>query len=349
MARTARIVLTLTFITATWRMPFAFAQEPSVLPMPQASAPGMANTAPVAPPPEEGLRPLPLAPLTPGPYFQTDPLLDRPPLPQPGLFADVDVELLDVHIKNRLFGSDQLSGANTVDTVHVPGAPLDWTVSPRFELGYNLPSGFGAFSLVYRFLATNGNTTLAGPDGPETVASRMDLNQGDFDYTSSETSLWPHCDMKWRVGLRLANLYFDSRADEAFAQAAAGTGIFESYTTNHFLGVGPHAGLELARRWEALRLACFTRVDFGTLLGRLHQRFVEQSTSLGSAETLDSGSQAVPIVNIQAGLRWQPLANQDAEWFLGYVYEHWWSVGKLGDSSAEVADQGIVLRLRVGF
>ena len=45
---------------------------------------------------------------------------------------------------------------HTSDVVSVPMAELNWTVSPRFELGYRLPSGFGEVDVAYRFLLAEG-------------------------------------------------------------------------------------------------------------------------------------------------------------------------------------------------
>ena len=74
------------------------------------------------------------------------------------------------------------------------------------------------------------------------------MNVGDVDYASHETSLGPNWLMKWRIGLRLAGLSFDSEAVEPLAAAAAGSGIFLRSIENDYFGVGPHAGLELRRQ-----------------------------------------------------------------------------------------------------
>src|SRR5215831_13737669 len=109
--------------------------------------------------------PAPPQPPLPGPYFEIDPRLDPPQWPQPGWFADADLSAMVPHFKNRLNGMVQFDN-RPPDAVHVPGADLDWAFSPRFEVGYRLASGFGAFGLSYRFLATDGTAIGAGPDGP---------------------------------------------------------------------------------------------------------------------------------------------------------------------------------------
>ena len=244
------------------------------------------------------------------------------------------------------------------DVVSLPSAPLDWTVAPRFEIGRTLPSGFGAVALSYRFLAAEGNGVTAGFDAPAALKSRLDLNIADLDYISREFSLWPNWDMTWRLGGRTAWIYFDSRADEPFAAAAAGSGVFEQRTSDSFVGFGPHAGVELARRMKGSGLSFFAKTDFWIDIGRIRQGFFEVPTTPGpgglplTEETRASSSQAVPVLDLEAGLRWQPPTMPYTEFFLGYQYEYWWNAGRLSktpDSRGELSDQGILLRAEFNF
>ena len=294
--------------------------------------------------------PVPPGPDVQRPYFQEDPLLDPPWLPRPGWFVEAEVDPSTAHVKNHLTNTVQV-GAST-PTVQTAGTPLDWTVSPRFDLGYRLPSGFGEFVFGYRFLATTGTGIGAGPDGPATIKSRLDMQVADLDYASREFSLWPYCDMKWRTGLRLASVFFDSRVDETPGEAAGGSGILESRTSNTYTGVGPHAGVELGHRLGFSGLSLVGGGDAATLLGRIRQGFFEDTTTLGDGQTRVSGSQAVPIVNACLGFEWQPPAWHDAHFFAGYQYEYWWNVGRLSSTSnsrGELSDQGIVLRAEFNF
>jgi hypothetical protein len=294
----------------------------------------------------------------PGPYFERDPLLDPPWLPQPGWFADVEIEIVAPHVKNRLTDLVQI-GTGMPDTVHVPPATLDWTVSPRFEAGYRLPSGFGEFSVAYRFLTSEGTGTIFGPDAPTAVRSRLDINIVDMDYASREFSTlqWPYCAMKWRFGVRWADAFFDARAVQPFAAAATDTGIVESYASNNFWGVGPHTGLELARRWDGSGLALVGRVDGATLLGRIRQNFSQVSTKLGpngqllAGSTRQSVSQDVPMITAFLGLRWQSPRYPSIGISAGYEYEYWWNVGRKSStlSRGELSDQGILLRAEYNY
>jgi len=297
--------------------------------------------------------PGPPPPPLPGPYFEQDPRLDRPEWPQPGWFADLEISPMGPHFKNRLNGTVQIDGG-PVDMVHVAGADMDWTVSPRFEVGYRLPSGFGAIGLSYRFLATDGTSTGLGPDGPAAFKSRLDLHIIDLDYISREFSVWPEADlwkMQWRFGLRWASIYYDANMMEPFDEAAAGSGIFSTRNTNRFVGFGPHFGVELARQLGPPGISVVGRIDGWISLGRIRQGFFEESATLGLGGVNQvSSSQAVPALNLQVGLAYQPPACQNLEFFIGYQYEYWWNVGRLSittDSRGELSDQGVTLR--VGF
>jgi Legionella pneumophila major outer membrane protein precursor len=305
-----------------------------------------------APPPPPG----PPGPPLPGPYFEDDPRLDPPILPLPGWFADVETEIAVAHVKNKLVNTVPVGGA-APNTVALPSAELDWTVAPRFELGYRLPSGFGAFALAYRFLTTEGTQGTVGADGPASLHSRLELNEVDFDYVSREFSLWPLWEMQWRFGGRLTELFFDSRADEPFAEAAAGSGIFESRVANGYVGFGPHWGVQLVRQLDASGFSLVGAVDGACLLGRLRQGFFEASTTPGPTglpllgETRTATSQAVPMLNTQAGIGWKPPAYPQLQFFLGYEYEYWWNVGRdsLTTSRGELSDQGVYLRAQFNF
>jgi hypothetical protein len=323
-----------------------------------------AQTPAAAQPPTPTFAPIAL----PGPYFEPDPLLDRPPLPPPGWFADLDLGVVIPHVKNHLSAPVQLGfvgpvqqaiAAPSPNTVALPSAGLDWTVFPRFEAGYRLPSGFGSVALSYRFLGTEGNSTAAGLDGPAALHSRLDLNEIGLDYTSYETSLWPNWDMKWSLGLRMLWVYFDSRADESAVLAAAGSMVFDQQESNWYAGFGPHTGLELDRQFAGTGLSLVLQGDFSIYLGRQKQRYSAASTAgpngaLLFGETDESQVQAVPTLGTFVGVRWQPPQWQAAEFYLGYQYEHWWSIGKNTQTDSrsvtgELNVQGIFLRAAFNF
>jgi hypothetical protein len=183
------------------------------------------------------------------------------------------------------------------------------------------------------------------------------MNIVDLDYASSEFSLWPHWDMKWRIGLRYVDVYYDTQSEESLGAAAAGTGIFESGAANNFWGIGPHASIELARPmgWEGFGLV--GKVDGATLLGRIHQKFTATSTVIGPDGTLNTGttdeseSQAVPTISAFLGLKCEPPAYPFVHLSAGYFYEYWWNIGRVSSTTSrgELSDQGVLFRAEFTF
>jgi hypothetical protein len=276
----------------------------------------------------------------------------------PGWFTDVELGVIGPHVKNRLVDMVQI-GTRMPDTVHLPGADLDWTVAPRVEVGYRLPSGFGGVAVAYRFFGSEGTSVEAGPDAAETLKSRLSVNIVDLDYTSREYTYFAAWTMRWRFGMRWADIYFNSQADEPFAAAAAGMGVFEFKTSNNFWGVGPHAGVELARRFEPWGLAVVGSIDGATLLGRVRQNFSEVSTTIGpngrlmAGNTRETRSQSVPALNNFIGVGWQPPRYPNTRFLVGYQYEYWWNIGRNSTASSnprgELSDQGILLRAEFNY
>jgi hypothetical protein len=304
------------------------------------------------------------------PYFERDPRLDPAELPHPGWLFDVEVGIMGSSVVEHL-GQTDPPGQITVavpgavhasDVVIVPMAALNWTVSPRFELGYRLPSGFGELDVAYRFLLADGTGSTPGPDATAALTSHLKINQGDLDYGSRETSLGPNWGMKWRIGLRCADVFFDSQADEPLTAAAAGSGIFERSISNNFWGIGPHATLELIRQRNPWGLGWVGRLDTALLFGEVEQRFAELSTSPGpgglplSGETHFVNGQQVPTLSGFLGLDWRPTCRPNLDILLGYTAEYWWNVGRLSDpdfyngqSAGEVGSYGPSLRLEYNY
>src|SRR5262249_17814795 len=154
--------------------------------------------------------------------------------------------------------------------------------------------------------------------------------------------------------------FFDSRSEQPFAQAAAGSGIFEMRETNRFVGVGPHAGLELARYFADTGLSLVFRTDFSSDWARIHEGFFTRATTLRpdgqplAGETHNSYEGNPLILTGQVGMSWQPPAYPAARLFVGYQYEYWWRLAGNGNpgataSRADMWDQGVVLQAALRF
>ncbi|HXG10234.1 MAG TPA: Lpg1974 family pore-forming outer membrane protein, partial [Gemmataceae bacterium] len=269
----------------------------------------------------------------------------------PGWFAAIELDLVKPHIKNRLQATVPLDDLFNV-RLHLPTAELAWTVAPRFEVGYRLPDELGELLVSYRFLVTEGCVRGSSADdlffSRGSLKSRLDLQVIDLDYAHREYALGPSWDMKWKFGVRLANLFFDSRTAVRFTDLEVADDFTAgARTSNYFFGAGPHVGLDLWRRFGGTGLALFGRLEGALVVGRIHQAFEEvfrfDDLALGGATSLDQ-AQAVPVLNVQAGLGWTPAWQPGVRFAAGYQYEHWWYVGHIGDSRAELWDQGVFFR-----
>jgi hypothetical protein len=282
-----------------------------------------------------------------GPLLRGDPLLDQPQSPPPGWFVGLELNAVGPHIKNRL--QAPVTVADTVlNPVHLPTADLDWAGAPRFELGYRLAEGWGEFVASYRFLVSEGTQNLPGfdLDGSDGfLKSRLNLNVLDLDYSSREYSLLPYWDMKWKAGVRLANVFFDSHA----------LGVFlEERTSNNFFGAGPHAGLDLWRSLGTSGLGIFGRIEGASVVGQISQSFeavgFASDGSLVGGATLVHHTQAVPTLNVQAGLGWSRWwAGHWSRYAIGYEFERWWYLGEAASSRGELTTQGIFFRGEFNF
>jgi hypothetical protein len=274
-----------------------------------------------------------------------DPLLERPLYPPTGWFFAVEADIVDPHIKNRLTESVPVGGM-FVDTVHLPTAEQDWVTSPRFAVGYRFGQACGEMILSYRSLVDDSVDVIPNFDalGDGGLRSRLNLNVVDLDYASREYSLAPCWDMKWLAGVRLANVYFDSQAVGL---------VMEQKTSNWFLGAGPHVGLELWRRLDHPGLALFGRVEGAALLGDIHQSFEEvfamNGVPLVGGALRQTGTQAVPVVSADLGVAWAPPWGNWLRLSAGYHVEHWWYLGQVNNSRAELGAQGLLLRAEFSY
>jgi len=280
----------------------------------------------------------------------------------PGWFATAEIQVLRPFLMPTMIVQTQAQAdAGTQTLVVLPSVALNWTAAPRVVLGYRLASGFGELSVAYRQLGSSASSVAPFLDGPTALNTRLNLSMIDCDYSNTEPSLWPLWDMRWTVGARFLIMSFDSQAQQPFAQAAApgASGILQQQAFNNLWGVGPHAALQLARHWRRdPRWSLFLNTDFASVFTDVHVGF--QSTTIGpggmpvTTSIENKGHQEVPIINVQAGLAWQPSPASTTRFFLGYQYEHFWALnfvpgnGTFFDgnvpSTGKLENQGIVIK-----
>ena len=306
------------------------------------------------------------------------PLLDRPDAAPPGCFVNVESSIVWTHFQNQLVGGQitlaQTSGANinqsigippgaglpiTGDVVRFPGNPLNVTATPRVELGYRLPDGFGEVKFGYRLLDTSGSDTLLLPDlGPASQDGHLRINFFDLDYATREFSLGPQWELRFAVGLRSVLLHYDSQINFLDPVPAVGefgtmpfTRLSESEAVDTWY-IGPHALVEADYKLPVRGLALFGRADFSGLFARTHQTFEETFVeNPGSTQIKVYNSLGTPMLATQAGLSWDVPDWNHCRFMLGYQFEEWWQVGR-GDnnmSEGSMYDQGVFLRAEINF
>jgi hypothetical protein len=301
------------------------------------------------------------------PYFQVDPLLDPPDLDRPGWFVGAEMQLTKPKVYKALtnLGEQTLLNASGAGVQVAPiggvivepySAPFDWTVGPKLTAGYRLPSGFGGLSLSYRFFFTQG-TALNGPnantglDGATgfTQHSRLSVNQVDLDYSSREYTPFRRLGMKWWLGLRLSDYFFDSQDTEP---GAGGGGVSTVYVGMKTLAIGVHGGVELDWRIRQSGLFIVNKLDIasGTAKEQVDFRAVSSANGTSGFYSI-APSTSIPYVNWQLGVGWQPPRLPQAFVFMGGQIEYWWNVGADSNfnGNLDIANRGFVWQAGFNF
>lgn len=381
-------------ILATWALqvrPSCRAQELPPMPVPIATpAPASESTQPgaaLAPPTYAPSLPAPIATggptipsLPPPPLLHSatledrnnhslvgDPLLDHPGQPA-GFFSSFEAALLKPHITGHLAGDvlfPSIAGfAPFTDTVDLEAGRLDWTGSPRVEIGYRFGQGFGQVSAAYRSIISEGTDVINNFDilGGAVQRSRLNLNSIDLDYGTTDIGLDhylpengpPTWGVRWWGGARLGSVWFDSQAQ--------GSVLYQRVSNNIF-GAGPHAGFE---SWivpcgglaGVPGLGLFTRAEGAAVIGG--NRFTRQEQFVAGFPGLppfqvtgsftDTSIQAVPVLSVDAGFSWDPpYTHHPLHFTLGYHFEGWWYLASTDTVDARLLLQGVFVRCQMGF
>jgi hypothetical protein len=220
-------------------------------------------------------------------------------------------------------------------------------LSPYFVIGYHFPADTGGVQVAYRFLATSGASQLIVGGIESTVFSRLDYNIFDFDYVSPRLYADGGLSFQFYLGARVATSYFDTQVQEGFA--------FQ-HASNSWSGAGPHYALELEwAPFDVSGLALYGRHDGVVMFGNTRQRFnatfEDAQGNPVENEISQSKSNGIPMLSIQLGLSYRPFGFRSNTLQLvgGYVYEHWWNLGKVNGSNGTVQTQGVFIGGEVGF
>jgi hypothetical protein len=314
--------------------------EAAVLPPPTA-APVL-----VWPPPEYKLPPVGEVVERPA---ERDPLLAYPYLAPPGWFANVELGVVAPHMKNRMLGPVPIAGG--VNTIHVPGASLNWAAMPRFEFGYRLPRGFGEFLATYQFLNTSGQGDLSSPLGVAHLRSRLTENLLNLDYGNVRVLpatgfLGDGWLIGGRAGVQVFGAFYDARSD----QLGLGGTLTGQRVTNNLVGAGPHAELNIWRRLPLAGLMVGGDVEWASIYGHQDQSYSETIATPGAAPV--GGTTRLPIsqgvgeLGIRIMFRWIPPNNNRIHLLLGYQFMEWWQLGRnqITGSEGDLMQHGIFFR-----
>ena len=326
---------------------------PPVLGQPiQIHGPGGIGPAPLGAPPRSALDPINLdpvpPPLFPNPQLTEDDFLRVAGVygavrPEPAIFFNSDTGALIPRLKNNL-QSTVVFPNGVVATVNVPTTDLNWGANFKIELGYRLPDTLGAFAMSWRNFNAEGNGDEPYLLGSAPVKTRLTVNLGDFDYLSAPFIFSPRFDAQYRIGARIAGVYFDTaQQNELFAQ----------HESNYMFGGGPHFYLEGSHRFVRVPgLSAFAGLDTAVILGQVTQRFTAKI--LPNQIDYQAYSQqfkiiSVPSVNFQTGLSFTPWGAHYLKFSTGVQLEYWWDLGNIYNSTATLGDLGLFLRGQVDF
>lgn len=294
-------------------------------PLPGTIPEGSRGDSPLAP----GPAPVP----SPGPAAMPSPLTIQPPgsfpAPVPADPFDGPPSLLpDTREEGWFFSDEFLLAFPTLSNqlpatapFRVPQVGLESTFGFRTEIGYRFAEEEGLVALGYRLLNAEGNGVVDQGGLSLQTKTRLASNVFDLDYGVTPYEVATRTTVSWRLGGRLASLYFDSRGV---------SGNFVQQGSVNYLGSGLHGQFEIERRIAWVQgLSIFGRADGAFLIGETQQRY---RTELGSSVALltDREQRNVPVLNAQVGLNYRPPALPGLTFSLGYSYEQWFRVGSLG-------------------
>jgi hypothetical protein len=272
-------------------------------------------------------------------------LTDWPAWPE-HFFGDFEIDIMKPHLQAALISPVTLSNG-VQDNVHPPTAQVNWTAAPRFEFGWFLPDNVGYFAFSYRGFADDGRQDVTALDGtPYALRSRLDVNQIAFDFGTLPYSFAPRWFVTGRLGVALANVFFDNQANSARQGLDA---------SNNYYGAGPHLRADLWREFNLLPgLALFAQPDLMVLIGQVQQHYRESDVVDGSTvggSFFLRGTQTVPVLTLRAGLSYTPASLSMWRFMVGYEFEDWWSVGRVpGEPSrGQFYTNGVFLRALASF
>ena len=264
-----------------------------------------------------------------------------------GWYSALEVTAANPRVSFRQ-SSDSLPNNPFPNTISPTYAPLDWTAMPKFTLGYRRPEGWGDLSVSYRFLFSQGSTSIPQFSGGGTGigSSNLQLHVMDLDYSLSDlfpNDLWlvPR-QIRLTGGVRIAGIQ-----DKA---TNSGGSILSQSATNTFVGAGPRFALEGLYPISSHRWALFSKFEGAGVIGNDRQTFSQSATGITSGSASNSVTVGVPVIGLKAGLNWLPdWGGGNVKMSAGYQWERWFFLGTDTTSNNELTIQGPFVRGEVAF
>jgi hypothetical protein len=231
--------------------------------------------------------------------------------PAPGWFADLGGAVLHTHVSHEqplFFGGGESEPVNN----------LGWNGAPLGIVGYHFAGG-NALLASYRFLSASGNSFI--PDGGHAV---FIYNTLDLDYQGRIHGPCLLFTSQWQTGIRFDSVQYDTDVTNSSYQEA---------TAQHFLGAGPHGGLNLAWYAGHTGLSFFARGDVGFLIGSTREsgtsQYIPQPNTIvydpfGSNSHVSGPSYQTQVLlnaRAQAGLNWVPPTRRWMRLEGGYLFD----------------------------
>jgi hypothetical protein len=194
------------------------------------------------------------------------------------------------------FGTD----VSVNDTVRTPGSFAIDAFSDRANIGQSI--------------ATN---------------SSVRLNVFDLDYVHTLTAAEGRLGFRLAAGVRLADVrqHYDSTTFDATG-AMMGQGIFNT----HFIGAGPHLGLQAQGRSRPdSPFSLVARGGASFLVGGYDVSSGAVFTGLGGADQEARRTLTVPVLEAELGAAWQPTPT--LTFSAGWLVQAWWDLGVSGGNN----------------
>lgn len=287
-----------------------------------------------------------------GPEFKDDEKSKQPPatgIDRDGFYFNQELYIL----KPNFIGTLQIQPAQSpwnggilaqpapFTTLVFPTAPLEWVVSPTFDLGYRLPGKQGEFALTYQFLVSQGSSTGSYYGISSQVNSRITQNEVDLLYRSALTPFGPRLDFRYEIGAKMGFLFYDALAANALGQGHA---------TNYFFGGGPRfrADAEFAltqnRRWKFVN-----GLEITALMGQIQQSFSNSVGNYQFAVSAPKSTTTLPVLKWQTGFQWTPSFSEGFSLMAGFELDEYWQLGNQAQSSGRLQNLGVILQGRLDF